>query len=805
MALRHPNPSYPLALVLLATSPLFAQAGSQWLRPPEPIASLAEAEPTPDASLSPCRRYLRITYQAGSPDIATLARPYEKLAGLRIDAATRGGQLGTITTKIVLRTLSNGSERTLALPAGHLGGLAWSADGEYLAATQATDDGTRLWLVTAANGECREVPALRLNGVLRSPLEWLPDQRRLLLKLAPPGPTPPRPVAPAGPATQDAGGRQSPVRTNQDMLQNEADAALFEFLATSQLAVLDARTLQHQTIGKPDLYSDVDASPDGTLLLVRRITRPFSYLVPWSAFPSITEVWDSSGKLVREIERTPLLDNVPIGGVQTGKRGIGWLPVANHTLRWTEARDGGDPKQKVEHRDEIFVLTAPDAAPRSWFQTEHRAMGLSFGENGRFALANEVARETKRSRTWQVDAEDFSQPPRLLYERSTQDAYGDPGSPVMRRLPNGRSLMHMQEGMLFRSGNGASPEGDRPFLDRWDPATGKSERIWQAAADKHETFAGFYDDKHTQIVIRSESPTQPPRDLIVDLTTGTQTVLTDFGDPALAFTSKIQKQLIHYEREDGIPLSGTLYLPPEAKAGDKFPVFVWAYPLEYAQASDAGQVRASPRRYVRLRGASQLWLALAGYAVFDDAAMPIVGPPRSANDSFVQQVRWNAEAAVKALGKHPNCDTSRLAVGGHSYGAFMTANLLCHTNVFRAGVARSGAYNRTLTPFGFQNEERTYWEAPEVYQTMSPFANATKCNAPILLIHGEDDNNQGTFPIQSQRFFHALKGHGKVARLVMLPHESHGYRARESNLHVLAETIAWLDRHVKNASASAGR
>jgi dipeptidyl aminopeptidase/acylaminoacyl peptidase len=780
------------------TSGVLAQEGG-WKRPPEPIASLVAAAGTPATSLSPCRRYLLLSFDEAMPSIAVLARPHEKLAGLRIDAPSRGPQWSEETTKLVLRNLADGSEKTVAVPAGQHVGADWNEIGTHLAIARATDAGTELWIVSTADGSARRVEGVRLNNVFRGAVSWLPDQKTLLVKLAAESAPAGLAAAPAGPSTQDSGGGvRAQVRTNPDMLRNEADAERFAHLATSRFAYVDAETLAVAPFGDPALYLGADASPDGSHLLVRRLVRPFSYLVPYSQFPTVVEVWDRAGKLVRKIVETPLLEAVPIGGVPDGVRGVAWLDVPGRRLRWTEARDGGDPKAKVPHRDEIFVLDEPTGAPRSWFKTEHRAAGLLIGEDGRTVLAGETDRDTKRERIWKLDAGDLAVAPKLLYERSTQDAYGDPGRPVMRRMADGRSVFRMKDGALFRTGQGASPTGDRPFLDRWSLADGSAERLWRAAEGRYETFGGFFDDALTKILVRSESPTDPPRDLAVDLKTGATAVLTNFGDPALAYTSKIKKELLTYRREDGVPLSGTLYLPPDAKPGQKYPVFVWAYPLEYAQASDAGQVRAAPTRYVRLRGASHLWLTLAGYAVLDDAAMPIVGAPNSANDTFVRQLKWNAEAAIKALAAHPSCDATRVGVGGHSYGAFMTANLLCHTDVFAAGVARSGAYNRTLTPFGFQNEERTYWEAPEVYHTMSPFSNAPSLNEPILLIHGEDDNNQGTFPIQSQRLFHALKGHGKTARLVMLPHESHGYRARESNEHVLAETIAWLDKFVKN-------
>jgi dipeptidyl aminopeptidase/acylaminoacyl peptidase len=374
------------------------------------------------------------------------------------------------------------------------------------------------------------------------------------------------------------------------------------------------------------------------------------------------------------------------------------------------------------------------------------------------------------------------------------------GRPISTRRMDGQNLLRMRDGMLFLGGTGASPQGDRPFVDAWNVADGKKERLFQASADKHETFVGFLDNGTERLLVRSESPKDPPSLVVIDRVGGKRDTLLQFRDAAAELTRGVEKRLIRYEREDGVPLSGTLYLPPDHKPGQKHPTLIWAYPLEYAQASDAGQVRAAPNRYLRLAGSSHLFLLLHGYAVFDDAAMPIVGPVRTANDTFVKQVQQNARAAVKALVGEGVVDERRIAVAGHSYGAFMTANLLAHTDLFAAGIARSGAYNRSLTPFGFQNEEHTFWEAPGIYQAMSPFSHADKIKSPLLLIHGADDNNPGTFPMQSQRLFLAIKGNGGTARLCLLPHESHGYRARECVLHCLAEMCNWLDQHVKAKS-----
>ncbi|MFY9342603.1 MAG: prolyl oligopeptidase family serine peptidase, partial [Planctomycetota bacterium] len=735
-----------------------------------------------------------------------VARPHAKLAGLRIDPKSRGGQLGTRVIGITLRSLADGAERPLAIPPGHWSGPIWCPDDSAFALVRAADGGGELWLADPATAAPVRVEGVALNAVLRGiGVQWLPGHR-LLVPLVVPGDAPPRPAVPAGPQVQVATrGEKAQVRTYQDLLQDAYDEQLFEFFATSQLALVDSPSGKVSKLGAPALFDRVEASPDHTLLLTERIVRPFSYVSPLQAFPRVVELRDLTGNVVRELHRSGLREAVPIGGVPTGPRGIDWIPVLPHTLSWSEALDGGDPNKQVARRDRILRLSEPTGTPEPWFETEHRIAGGQYGENGTLALVTEMDRRSRRQRVWQFDAVDKARPGVQLYERSTQDAYGDPGRPISERLADGRSVLRMRGAALFLTGEGASPDGNRPFVDRWEPATGKKEQLFHAEPGRHESFVGFLDATEQRLLIRTEAPTEAPSLVVLDRTSGQRTTLLKFPDAAAELTRGISKRIVRYQREDGVPLSGTLYLPPTYKQGDKLPCLLWAYPLEYSQASDAGQVRAAPHRYVRIAGSSHLALLLAGYAVFDDAAMPIVGPQQTANDTFVAQLQMNARAAVAALDKEGCIDTKRLGVSGHSYGAFMTANLLAHTDVFAAGIARSGAYNRTLTPFGFQNEERTYWQAPAIYQAMSPFSHADKINEPILLIHGADDDNSGTFPIQSQRLFVALKGHGANARLCMLPHEAHGYRARENVLHCLAEMCSWLDQHTgKPAAATPG-
>lgn len=794
----------PTCCALLLAGAVRAQqaATTAWQRPPDAIVRLVEAPPPPEASLSPQRTWLVLTTREALPGLDIVARPHEKLAGLRIDPDTRGPQLGARVMGVGLRAMATGTEQAIVMPAGHWSGPFWSADDRAFALVRAASGGAELWVADPASAPPVRIDGVKLATALGGGVSWLPDQRRLLVRLCVDADAPGRPRLPAGPQVQQTTkGQRAQVRTYQDLLQDEHDERLFEHYATSQLAIVDTAKSVDK-VGRPAMYVRAEPSPDGALLLVERIERPFSYVVPWSSFPRVTEVLDAGGESVRTIARTPLQDAVPIGGVPVGPRNVDWLPVHPATLVWTEALDGGDPKNDAPQRDRVMLLADPaaagaEAAARQWFAVQHRMAGLSCAADGRTALVTEFDRTTRRQRVWRYDATDPARPGAVLYERSTQDAYGDPGRPIAERRRDGQSVLRMRGSALFLAGDGASEGGNRPFVDEWHLDAGGKRRLFQAVEGRHETFVGFLDDDGARALVRSESPTEPPALVVVDLEKNARSLLVQFADPTAEFTKGIEKRLVRYEREDGVPLSGTLYLPPGRSPDRKLPALVWAYPLEYAQASDAGQVRATPYRYLRLSGASHLFLLLHGYAVFDDAAMPIVGPVKTANDTFVDQVQKNARAAVKALVAEGVIDERRIAVAGHSYGAFMTANLLAHTDLFAAGIARSGAYNRTLTPFGFQSEERTYWEAPEVYQAVSPFAHADRIDEPLLLIHGDDDNNPGTFPLQSQRLFVAIKGHGGTARLCMLPHESHGYRARENVLHCLAEMCAWLDAHVK--------
>jgi dipeptidyl aminopeptidase/acylaminoacyl peptidase len=787
-----------LLVVLIVTTSVFAFAQSDaptYQKPPQAIVDIMDAAPLPGVALSPLRDVIALVPRRSMPSIAELARPWLGLAGVRIDPANSGPRGLPTGTGITLQTIGTTTERTIQVPAdAHIALIGFSPDGRRLAFTDTRDTRIDLYVADVATGATRVADAA-LNTIVGG-CSWLTDSSALLCpfvatdRRAPPA----APRAPSGPNIQENRGPGGPIPTFQDLLTNVHDEAMFEFYASSQLAFVDAATGRRSIVGRPGIVTGV-ASPDGQYVLVSRVMRPYSRLLPWFQFPRDVEVWNRRGDKLRTLANVPMADTIPMNGVITGPRGHRWTPLDPSTLIWVEALDKGDIKNKVPHRDRIMALSAPfTAQPAEVAKTEYRYGGASWTDTGTILLT-ENDRDTRTTRTWVLNARWGE--PRKLWDRKQQDRYGDPGNPVFRP---GRPTILQVGDAIYLNGQGASADGERPFLDRLNLRTFTTERLFRSDAESFESIVGLIDEGGGRVVTRRETRTQPPNYVIRDLRAGTEQAITRFTDPHPQLTKAMADRLfVTYKRKDGVGLSGTIYLPVGYQKGQRVPMLVWAYPQEFVDTDAASQVVGSPNRYTSVTGASHLLLLTQGYAIFDGPTMPIVGPGETANDKYVEQLVASAEAAVDKAVDLGIADRSRIAVGGHSYGAFMTANLLAHSDLFVAGIARSGAYNRSLTPFGFQAERRTFWEVPEVYEKMSPFWHANKIKAPLLLIHGEADDNTGTFPIQSERFYMALKGHGATARYVTLPHEAHGYLARESNMHVVAETLNWLDYYVKSA------
>jgi dipeptidyl aminopeptidase/acylaminoacyl peptidase len=674
-----------------------------------------------------------------------------------------------------------------------IGWFDFSPDGRRFMFTNTRDDRVELYL-----GDVATVTVRRVDGALNALTAgcgWREDSSALLCGFVPEsrGPLPAASRVPAGPNVQEHAGPVGPVRTLQDALKSDYDERLFEYYFATQLAIVDAASGQRIPIGQPGLITWAEMSPDGKYLFVERIKRPFSRQLVWFNFPKDVEVWTRAGQTVRRVADVPMGDTVPALGVRKGPRAYRWHPLEPSTLVWVEALDEGDIRNNVPFRDRIMAHHAPfSATPTEVVKTEYRFATVNWAEGGAILLS-EADRATRTTRTWLLDAN--WQQARKVWDRRQQDAYSNPGAPMWTP---GRSTLRQSGDFIYLTGPGASPEGDRPFLDRLSLATLATERLFRSDVTGYESVVTLLDNDATRVLTRFETRTQPPNYFVRDLRTGVKHALTDFKDPHPQITAA-ERTLVSYNRKDGVQLSGTMHVPAGRKPGELLPLLVWAYPVEFADPDSASQIVGSPNRFRAFGlGPAPFLLLTQGYAIFEPT-MPIVGPGETANDTYIEQLVASAEAAVEKAVAMGIADRHRIGVAGHSYGAFMTANLLAHSDLFAAGVARSGAYNRSLTPFGFQRETRTFWEIPRIYERVSPFWYANQINEPILLIHGEADNNAGTFPMQSERMFLALKGNGATVRYVTLPHEAHAYTARESVLHTVAETVNWLDTYVKNA------
>jgi len=794
-----------LAILLIG---IFSSGQEPYKLPPQEVIDILDAPPPPLVSMSPGGDIMALIERQAMPSIAEVSQPILRIAGIRITPATNSRQTLFFNTGISLKDMKTGAAQEIAFPEGMKFTFpSWAPNGKSMALLRYLDEGVELWVIDVKTGAAKALTPAIVNAITSS-FGWLPDSLRLYVSLVPKdrGPAPEPPRVPIGPNIQETSGQFTKAATYQDLLKTAFDETLFDYYATAQLAMVDIAGGPIQDVGRPGIFADVSFSSDLSYILVNRLKRPYSYSVPLYGFARSYEVWDMDGALVHLLADLPPAENVPINGVPTGPRDVEWMCHKPSTLIWVEALDEGDPEKEVPFRDQYLRLSAPfKDTPKPVLQLKERASGLGYYRGSGLtyfatpglALASEYTWKKRWRTTYLVDLDHPEIAPKKWFDLSTQDRYNNPGTPVVTTLKNGESIILQDKDWIYLEGSGSSPQGDHPFLDRMNIKTLKKERLFHCQDPAYETFVDFLGDSRSKIITSYQTQTDPPNYYIYDLNSNKRKALTEFKDPAPQLTG-IKKERIKYKRDDGVELSGTLYVPASRQPGERLPVVVWAYPIEYTDPSIAGQVRGSVNRFTYYRGSSHLFFITQGYAILDGAEMPIIGDPKTVNDTFVRQLVANGEAAIEKLDELGVGDPRRVGIGGHSYGAFMTANVLAHCDLFAAGIARSGAYNRTLTPFGFQSERRTLWEATETYIKMSPFMHADKINEPILLIHGEADNNSGTFPIQSERLYAALKGFGTTARLVMLPNESHGYMARESILHVLAEMFEWFDKYVKN-------
>ncbi len=787
----------------------YGQQGLKYQEPSKEILELANVDLAPGVQIDSKGKHMILLYRNKYKSIAELSETELRLAGLRINPVTNIGSRTRYYTNLKVKKINDQDPKQVSgLPENpRLSGFSWSPDESMMACLNTTPEGVEVWVLNVAQAKAKKLTNATVNANMRSTINWFKDNKHLLVKMLPSDRKPLIDTAvavPTGPTISVSNGEKAQNRTYQDLLKTPNDEFNFEQLARSEIkkVSIDGKI---ENFLAADMYRGISFSPDGTYIMVTKIKPPFSYLVTYTRFPSESVMYDMTGTKVTTVNDVALDEVRPKGfmSTRTGKRRMTWRADKPATLVWTEALDNGDPAIDVEYRDALYQVEAPfNGKPTLILKTKQRFSGIQWG-NDNTAIAYDYWWNTRNTKSYLFNPSNAKST--IITDRNYQDRYSDPGNFVTSKNKFGRNTLTINGNALYLMGDGYSKEGQFPFIDSYNMKTNKTKRLYQSEyTDKLESLNYAIDMEKGEILVRIESQKEYPNYYVRNINKkDALTAITNFENPFKSIEN-VDKRVINYKREDGLDLEGTLYLPLDYKEGKEYPMILWAYPREYKDKASASQSTANPNEFVYPYWGSPIYWVTKGYVVLDDAAFPIVGEgSEEPNDSFRTQLVANGKAAIDAVDNLGYIDRNKVAVGGHSYGAFMTANLLSHSNLFAAGIARSGAYNRTLTPFGFQSEERSYWEAPEIYYNMSPFMHADKMKTPLLLIHGVADNNSGTYPLQSERYFNALKGLGAPVRLVMLPKESHGYRAKESIMHMLWEQDRWLDKHVKNKNGEA--
>jgi len=794
------------SFLLLTSISLFSQDG--YKTPPKDVADMLLAKRPPNVSVDDKGEWMMFMESSSYPSVAELAQPELRIAGMRINPANFAPSRQNYITGLYLRNSKTDKEyKITGLPSPlFAGSISWNGNDKKIAFTHTTDNRVDLYVIDVVTQKATRINKTALNTTSGG-YSWY-DDNTLLYRgtIKPASAAPVRPAVPEGPTVQENYGKAAPRPTFQDLIKSPYDEQLFAFYATTQLIRNTNGT--ETKIGQPAIYSSVVVSPDKKYLLVRMLKKPFSYAVPAGGFPATISITDMNGKRIKELADQPSAETAPAGydNVQPLARGFEWRDDEPSTIVWCMPLDSGLIKKQVEYHDAVYAQKAPfTGEPELLFKTKMRYSGITWGTQS-------LAIVTEGLRSKQLTQLDRYHPVtgdlEKLITRNTTDAYSSPGFPVTHPNQYGKNVLWTIDNgnkILLNNTTGSSPKGDLPFLMSYDVHKKKADTLWRCAEGWFENVVRVLDAEKGILLTSRESEKEVPNYWIRNTKLKmADRQLTRFSNPYPQMEG-VTKEKIKYKRADGVDLTGDLYLPKgyNKERDGKLPVFIWAYPAEYNSAADAAQIRGSEHRYTMVGGGSPVFYVTQGYAVLNNAEMPIVATSKDKkpNDDFIQQLTMNAEAAINTLDSMGVGDRNKMAVGGHSYGAFMTANLLAHTKLFKAGIARSGAYNRSLTPFGFQNEDRTYWQATELYNNMSPFNYADKIKTPLLLIHGEMDNNTGTFPIQSERMYNAVKGHGGTVRYVSLPYESHGYAGRENLMHVLAEQFEWMEKYVKGNEA----
>ena len=788
--------------------PIKSQEDLSYQDPPEKILKLVDVTLPPRVLIDDNKNYMIYLYRDTYKTIEELSEKEMRLAGLRLNPKTNIGSRVNYYKNIkisYLKKKKSKPKQIKGMPSNpKIANIKWSPDQTKIAMTNTTTKGVELWYLDLKKGKMKKLTNPDLNANLGDVINWFSDGKSMLVKFLPPQ----MPevldtdeLTPIGPRVSTNDGKKAQNRTYQDLLKNKNDEKNFEILGQSELHIVSLKG-GRSLWGKKNLYNDITFSPDGNFILISVIQKPFSYLVPYYRFPSKYLIYSSKGKQVKLLEDVPLVEDLPKGfmAVRKGARSFSWRLDKPSTICYVRALDEGNPKNDVEFKDEIFQLKAPfNGDPVSILKTKNRYYKISWC-NDTLALGFDYWWNNRNTKTYLFNPSNLTKNPTIISDRNYQNRYNDPGEFVEKRNQYGRYTLALEDENLFLLGDGFKEGGQFPFLDQLNIRTIIKERLYESnIKNKKESLRDFMPNEN-ELLVRIESPSDYPNYYFRNLKNDKLNQITFFSNPFKSLQN-VYKELIKYKRQDGLDLSATLYLPNDYDKvkKDKLPMIMWAYPREFKDKVSASQTTQNPNEFTYPYWGSPIYWLTRGYAILDDVSFPIIGVgDKEPNDEFRNQLVNNARAAINKIDSMGYIDKSRVAVGGHSYGAFMVANLLSHSDLFAAGIARSGAYNRTLTPFGFQSEERNYWEAPSIYYQMSPFMHADKVKSPILLIHGEADNNSGTYPLQSERYFNALKGLGATVRLVMLPKESHGYRAKESILHLLWEQDQWLEKYVKN-------
>jgi dipeptidyl aminopeptidase/acylaminoacyl peptidase len=784
-----------------------AQENITYQKPSPEILALADYERAPSVSMDTKKEYLLLSYRNTYKTLDDLNQTEMRLGGLRINPLTNISSTVTYVNNLKIRKISNKYETQISgLPLNaKISNVAWSQNEKKIAFTNTTHSGVELWVIDVASATAKKITSDNLNANLGSPFSWMKDNETLLVKVLPKN----RPALindkkdlPKGPTVSVSDGSKSQNRTYQDLLKNKSDEANFDALVTSELYIIT--TSGTASLFKPaDIYAGESFSPDGNYLMLTTIQKPYSYIVPYSRFPQKSVVYDLTGKEIKQVNEVPLTEIMPKGfsSVRTGKRSMSWRADKPATLVFVEALDEGDQAKKVDYRDELFQWNAPfNSTPTSMMKTQQRFGEIIWG-NDSFAIAYDSWYDTRNTKTYLLNPSNPNEAPKVISDRNSQDIYSDPGNFETKKNEFGRYVISIENGNAYLIGDGHSKEGQFPFIDELNLKTLKTKRLYiSKIKDKKEDLISIEDFKKGEVLVMIQSKNDYPNYYFRNIKSGKLSPITDFKNPFESIKN-VNKEVIKYKRKDGVDLSGTLYLPAnyDLTKKEKLPLLIWAYPAEFKDKNSAGQNDKNPNEFTFPNYGSFVYWVTKGYAVLDDASFPIIGEGATEpNDTFIKQLVDDAEAAINAVANLGYINRKKVAVGGHSYGAFMTANLLTHSNLFACGIARSGAYNRTLTPFGFQSEQRNYWDVPAIYNEMSPFMNADKMKTPLLLIHGEADNNPGTFTLQTERYFQALKNLGAPTRMIILPKEAHGYVAKENILHLLWEQDQFLEKYLKN-------